>query len=837
MKKIIITFFILLWVCISNWVDAVSVPALGSWTTSQYAWKVVFPVSTSSYSWVYVNTDAYVLSSGANMTISGNFWMSELSSTSDPTLWWAYFSPDFLKDSSNNDIPNSKVVLQNNSNNTFTFSWYVWSKAAWWIYFSPTLLRNSSNIEIPNSSVIYNRWAWNITGCAWSQNIWWVCFDWITLDTTPPQIVWTTVMQADSNQLITLDEIAQKVEIQNWTGGTAITTYYNKLSFNHDMRNAENPSKDYSIKATDIWWNYATWSITIVANIPQINNVNFTWSLIEEKIADWKDKHTIDIKLRDTYGNPVVSVPSIFDPSIRKVEVTLRFSNNLDIDQIDDILNLWDAIRFIGTDIPSLIHWIWPTIDTWSTTDWDYKVEFTSLAPSKFWYNFTSDNNDIQVSDLDINITWIWAGPYDATYKYSTPYKFTPAIKIDWVTNNTAWVIHWDTETHFTITGSTNKTLWSSTMTGVHITHLLDTMSWTTDYTNDQISYQNLTWSIGQTTCYWSNTSTWYYHSHPTMCNMIAEPFSSNIIRAYPDITSITWISDLISASPIIVDSWFASFRTKYSSIISYYINWNNIIYPSFTISSSSINISQVKISGIVNQNNDNFSVIADSSINYIWNILKSDVYTLIHKNVAIYQKAGTWTTDTLYMTWNYTVPNPWPTWIETIIVDEWDVIIWTGITKTPWKVKTIIALKKSDWTKWNIWIKDNVQFVWATLIADRSVISWNWITPTATYYTDTNSAKNQLFIKWSVISYNTIGWSSKTPVSCPFYITNSSCNLQIAKRYDLNHFRSYIYLVPWYDPVPWLNTSIAWYANAPMIIEYDSDTQKNPPRIIRSNY
>jgi hypothetical protein len=281
-----------------------------------------------------------------------------------------------------------------------------------------------------------------------------------------------------------------------------------------------------------------------------------------------------------------------------------------------------------------------------------------------------------------------------------------------------------------------------------------------------------------------------------------------------------------------LVNAWLSSFDTKYSSIVSYIINWNNIKYPSYTTTSSLINNSQIKISWIVNKNNNNFAVVADSSINYIWNILKSDVYTMIHKNVSLYQKAWNWTADTLYMTWNYTLPSLWPTWIETIIVDWWDVIIWSDITKILWKVKTIIALKKSDWTKWNIWIKHNIQFIWATLIADRSVLSWDW----TTYYTDTNSATNQLFIKWSVISYNTIWWSSKNHVICPYYIT-TICDLVNSRRYDFNHFRSYINWISWNAvnwSTYWVNMSITWYVNAPMIIEYDSDTQKNPPKIIK---
>jgi hypothetical protein len=612
------------------------------------------------------------------------------------------------------------------------------------------------------------------------------------------------------------------------------------------MRYAWNPSpsRNYSIKAIDEFWNFATWTITIVANIPlttlDSHNIwwwaiptSYSWTLWTEKIADWKNYHSVDIKLRDTYWNPIVPVSGI-----KNVEVTLWFSNNLDKNQVWTEYDIWDAINFSWTDFPLLPVWILDVSDTWSTTDWNYYVEFTSLAPSETWYNYTSDNNDIQVNNLDINITalnWnsgVWEWPFNDihTSYYSTPYKFTPTIKIDWVSNDTDWIIHRDYETTFTITGSTNKTSLASDLTNIHITHLLDTMSWST-YTNDQISYQNLTWSISQTTCTWSNTSSWYYSSHPDCVRL--SPFSSNIIRSYSNVTSTTsFISSIVSAIPRLVNAWLSSFNTKYSSIVSYNIDWNDIKYPSFTTSSSTVNNSQIKISWIANKNNNNFSVVADSSINYIWNILKSDIYTMIHKNVSIYQKAWTWTIDTLYMTWDYTLPSSWPTWIETIIVDWWDVVINYDITKNPWNVKTIIALKKSDWTKWNIWITNLVQYIWATLIADRSVLSWDW----DNYYTDTNSAIAQLFIKWSVISYNTVWWSSRTPVICPYYL-NTICDLENSKRYDFNHFRSYIKGVSWvaFDwTAYWVNMSIIWYANAPMIIEYDSDTQKNPPRIIK---
>lgn len=841
MRKIILLLSFLSFSFITNIVDAVSVPAI--WTYNWSAWKVVFP----STNWVFINTDAFVLNNSANMGISWNFWIQNISSSSNVNYWWATFDIWTVTWA-------PKVTLINNLDNTFTFNWYAWSNAAWWIYFSPTLLKDDSNNNITNSKVIYNRWyddwKWRLEWCAVSQNMWLICFDWITLDTTPPHIFNTgsisTVSWADYNKTIKLNEECTVI-IQRWDNTSSST--YNVdaplFVFSHDMRNASNQYRDYNIKAIDVFWNTTTWSIKIVANIPDtiLNSYNIWWAWVQastynwtlwlDKIADWKDTHVIDIKLRDTYWNPIVTVPWI-----KNVEVTLGFTNNLDKVQIWTEENYWDAINFSSTDfIPALFWYPIEEANASTDVDWNYKIYITSLAPSKEWYTYTTNNNDIRVSKLDINITalnwnsWFWEGYYDKKDYYLNNYKFTPAIKVDWVLNSNSWVIYRDYPTIFTITWTTNKTSWSSDLTDIHITHLFDIMSWSI-YKNNQINFQGLSWTISNTTCLWNKTSTWYYYTD-TLCNRSTLlPYSSNIIRAYPDITTNnTNLIDLLSTTPRVITAWLTSFDTKYSSIVYYKIGGIDIKYNSYTTSSSTINNSQIKIAWIVNNNKNNFSVVDNSSINYIWNVSKLDVYTLINKNVSIFRNAWTWSVWTLYMTWNYTLTT-WPSWINTVIIDWWDIVIWGDISKTPWTIKTIIALKKSDWTKWNIWIKNNVQFIWASLITNRSILSWDWIN----YYADTNSAPDQLFIKWNALSYNSIWWSSNTVFTCPYYIT-TTCDLLMARRYDFNHIRSYINWVRWNGvnwTTYWVNMSLKWYTNAPMIIEYDSDIQKNTPSILK---
>jgi hypothetical protein len=125
------------------------------------------------------------------------------------------------------------------------------------------------------------------------------------------------------------------------------------------------------------------------------------------------------------------------------------------------------------------------------------------------------------------------------------------------------------------------------------------------------------------------------------------------------------------------------------------------------------------------------------------------------------------------------------------------------------------------------------VQFIWAVLISDRSIISWDWV---GTYYSDTQQAINQLLIKWTVVSYNTIWWASLSTPKCPFYI-HSSCTINEAKRYDMNHMRAFVSWTTWnaiYFPIYWV-TSKSWYTDAPVILEYDQDIQRYAPSILNS--
>jgi len=190
---------------------------------------------------------------------------------------------------------------------------------------------------------------------------------------------------------------------------------------------------------------------------------------------------------------------------------------------------------------------------------------------------------------------------------------------------------------------------------------------------------------------------------------------------------------------------------------------------------------------------------------------------------------------------------------IKTLVVEWGDIFIDANITDVAGDndIMWMIAIEKW-WVGWNIIIDSDVTDLHVVMYTDRAILSsvwWNiadWNTP------DTQLA-NQLYIKWSVFSKNTIWWALNSPYECPFYEQNI-CNEVVAKKYDLGFLRRYI-LVSEVDAAgepTWVmlpsnggaesemgdgdNTNTAsqswksWYRVYPIVIEYNPLIQTAPP-------
>jgi hypothetical protein len=146
---------------------------------------------------------------------------------------------------------------------------------------------------------------------------------------------------------------------------------------------------------------------------------------------------------------------------------------------------------------------------------------------------------------------------------------------------------------------------------------------------------------------------------------------------------------------------------------------------------------------------------------------------------------------------------------------------------------RAIIALKNEKWEWGNIWIKWSVKKIEGVLFSEKSILSGEeFITwSLSPYYVTKKSVfvdipRNQLYIKWSIWGYNTIGWSSKDDWAiCPYLSDNAiACNYDNAIKYDWNYFRIY-------NGTParraYKDDSKDDYS---VIIEYDPRTIQDPP-------
>jgi len=283
-----------------------------------------------------------------------------------------------------------------------------------------------------------------------------------------------------------------------------------------------------------------------------------------------------------------------------------------------------------------------------------------------------------------------------------------------------------------------------------------------------------------------------------------------------------------------------------------------------------------IKIDGITSSvNYEAVDALSESEVRLVWNIAKSDMRVEFSRNVygAIrnispdnrlqnVNSAGVehWNTqngwvalrnDSILFFWDLDWSNVSLSWTEniewskTLVVEGWNIYITQNLRNTDNdnSLLGLVALEK-DGQWWNIYIDPSVTDIHAIMYADRALLNYNWVE-----IIDSQEWNNQLYVKGSIFSENTIGWLEST--TCP-YFENTSCTSDIAKKYDFNHFRNYILVSElstqweltgqftpqfwWAESYLWdndrTNTEIQkpWYRKYSFIIEYNPMVQDSPP-------
>ncbi len=179
----------------------------------------------------------------------------------------------------------------------------------------------------------------------------------------------------------------------------------------------------------------------------------------------------------------------------------------------------------------------------------------------------------------------------------------------------------------------------------------------------------------------------------------------------------------------------------------------------------------------------------------------------------------------------------------ETLVVSNWDLIINNDVNLS-WNKLWIIVLKDNynvnndfnSWNWWNIYVTPNVSQINAVVYSDGWFISSNqyWNPYLIDNSQRSSDLKNQLLLKWTLFTRNTIWWAFlvwwdyKLPWG--WSLPDTASNFNKAMIYDLNYVRR------------WISNCItnwSWnckYNDWAFIIEYNPNVQLNPPKLFLIN-
>jgi len=883
MKKILLWILILLLIWFNNGFSAwywKHAKAKTHWDWATWCntdwdttwWSPTF--SKSPLSWYYTYDSRVNWSKNYDyMRCEYRDWSRPESLSVTYNIWWTNHTETITvkaKDRGGSKL--KKIVLQESKD------WWSWSTVKTWDNLNSQntiITRTWNRTPVDNSNFKYKirvyDYAWNYN---YKINNWLIKFD-ITnpseSEITPNPAYWSYFVANDNKTILyTTSSSGSPITEIN----TTLEKYNDKNSSNSLKFDTSNNFKKYNndlsivnISQNDITsWNYRPYTFHLwnvcdeAGNCTDFNknyyynvyanDVDFPWnSSISStdnlsnwtKLADWTINN-VKLILKDKYNNKILKVTKADNTVIRNVDVNVNYNNALYLDQYKQS---WDSAVYIWT---TNLNWT-DTPNSWifrNDSDWIYNLEFKVYSPTtnsynKAKWNFKINNITAGVSDFGWNKTFV----SNIEFKFKPIYKLN--FKNEWAKRY--WFIEWAIQWWW-----------------------IDIVS---EITSSIISEEKIYLEFGKSE-WWNNNENLDYNLQNN--SIVISEWHRN---DYFTLSSTWFLSQDINTLLIEENNWVVDYNGAYlASFVKYKTNWKTIVYPADIIWKNVYFGNDIVLSTyfkwikILWKTYSKYAknIFQNQELDYNalkWNITKWELKKKIRKkayniinninvdyytntdnnykelldNKIIYYKLNWWTIKYSDIDQNYKAKD----W-KTILIIWWDLIIEKNDINTNIWIHWIIVLKGLNWKWWNILVDDDVLNINAIIYADKALLAYD---VTQDKYLTLDDwiwyFKNQLYIKWSLFSNNTIGWARWDNKICPYY-TKDNCDIKKAQKFDLNYLRRYYRydsdldwdidinddVANWGSSSVWLENSLTYF-NYPLVIKYNPFIQITPPPLFNN--
>jgi hypothetical protein len=635
-------------------------------------------------------------------------------------------------------------------------------------------------------------------------------------------------------------------------------------------------------EAGNVFSSPTTRNYEVYANTTSVNSTLDSSDIFSWNIADSNSKDVV-ITLRDDYGNAIIDASWVS----RQVGIDMNIENYIRTDQFINTSTV-SAVSIDSSSIPigtlSYINGSTPGVQ--EDLMGEYNLPFYIYAPS----NYASTPGYWSIGYLGYNITWTELFTGD-TGSWAISWWTNIDINIDPI---------YTTRFNQKLDGTSTFIEWVQQTSTIRIEN-----AWSNDGTSRELylefgwaeaSNLELTWNIifpwsgiisepGQGLgsifldnsdfpASWNNTSYFPLNTNLSSSSFpmadISSAWLASVIEYSIWGTTIRYPSDMINKT--VYHTWSTTWsaaqvavkiiwNTSSSVTQAISLSWSTTEFDrdvrllwEITKSSFRKNIQQKVywvIRNIPAKTSTNYSV---SSLDLLWS-------TWSNSNFDVDDLGSRWHAihwDTILYFWNMwgaTVTVNGASNIEgnkTIVVENGNVYL-NGDIENPdgdWTLAIIVLTDDfSSSNVWDILIDDGVTDLHTILYTNKSIFSSTTWSDRLDWNVSSWVLENQLYIKWSLFSENTIWWSRISPDPiCPYYVSTSICSTrQQAQAFDLNYLRRYFtydggsgYDVNT-DSIPWFDKNKSWaisnaglnnyeLAEYPVIIDYNPLIQQTPP-------